>query len=62
MTARSAYYAMVIVDIEQFGQRKNPDQQWLRRQMYDVLREPLHKPGSSGPIATEPTEGTESSS
>ncbi|MGH3695163.1 MAG: hypothetical protein ACRDRX_14450 [Pseudonocardiaceae bacterium] len=37
MTARSAYYAMIIVDIERFGQRKNPDQQWLRQQMYDVL-------------------------
>jgi hypothetical protein len=37
MTPRSTYYAMVIVDIEQFGRRKNSDQHWLRRQMYDVL-------------------------
>lgn len=37
MTPRSTYYAMVVVDIEQFGRRKNPDQHWLRRQMYDVL-------------------------
>jgi hypothetical protein len=29
---------MVIVDIEKFGRRKNPDQHWLRRQMYDVLK------------------------
>ncbi len=37
MTPRSTYYTMVIIDIEKFGQRKNPDQHWLRRQMYDVL-------------------------
>jgi hypothetical protein len=28
---------MVIVDIEQFGRRKNPEQHWLRSQMYNVL-------------------------
>lgn len=37
MKSRSIYYTMTIIDIEQFGRRKNPDQHWLRRQMYDVL-------------------------
>ncbi len=37
MTSRSIYYTMIVIDIEQFGRRKNPDQRWLRRQMYDVL-------------------------
>jgi hypothetical protein len=37
MTSKSAYYAIAIVDIEQFGRRKNPDQCWLRRQMYEML-------------------------
>jgi hypothetical protein len=37
MTPRSTYCTIVIVDIERFGQRRNADQYWLRRQMYDVL-------------------------
>ncbi|MGH3942190.1 MAG: hypothetical protein ACRDTG_26925 [Pseudonocardiaceae bacterium] len=45
MRSRSAYYAMIIVDIEQFGRRKNADQHWLRRQMYDVLESAAERAG-----------------
>lgn len=45
MKSRSAYYIMIIIDIEQFGRRKNPDQHWLRRQMYDVLESAAERAG-----------------
>ena len=37
MSTFPLHYTMAVVDIERFGVRSDPDQQWLRDRMYEVL-------------------------
>jgi hypothetical protein len=45
MKRDSVHYSFIIVDIEKFGRRADVDQRWLRRQMYDVLRNSVEDVG-----------------
>ncbi|MEU4887656.1 MULTISPECIES: hypothetical protein [Streptomyces] len=41
MEPTPTYFLLVILDIADFGQRRNPDQAWLRERMYGVVRRAL---------------------
>ncbi|WP_328618428.1 hypothetical protein OHS18_22835 [Amycolatopsis sp. NBC_00355] len=45
MNRNSVHRSFVIVDIEKFGRRADTDQRWLRRQMYEILRNAMSDTG-----------------
>jgi hypothetical protein len=45
MGTRPHYFAILVVDIEGFGKRRNPVQQLLRTRLYDIVKDALTESG-----------------
>ncbi|MEU9974430.1 hypothetical protein [Streptomyces sp. NPDC051014] len=45
MDGKPRYYLIVVIDIERFGRRTDPMQQWLREQLYAVVGKALDQAG-----------------
>ncbi|NGO69044.1 hypothetical protein [Streptomyces boncukensis] len=60
MPVKHEYYAILVVDIEQFGRRRNPVQSWLREQLYEILDEAFDGAGidhRAGPAPVDRGDG-----
>lgn len=56
MRARAQHYAILVVDIESFGSRPDPVQEWLRGRLYEVLEEALDDTGIDHRAEPRPTD------
>ncbi|MFJ3303713.1 hypothetical protein ACIPSA_11395 [Streptomyces sp. NPDC086549] len=56
MRAKARHYSIVVVDIERFGSRTNPVQQWLRDRLYELVDEALDETGVDRAAAPPPSD------
>ncbi|WP_327723067.1 hypothetical protein [Streptomyces europaeiscabiei] len=45
MDGKPRYYLITVLDIERFGRRTDPTQQWLREQLYAIVEKALEQAG-----------------